>query len=359
MTYYILPLLLAFGLAYFLTMAVRVLAFKVGAVDHPNARKVHSGVMPRMGGLAVFLAFALVTLLFREVTQQVWGLLAGALVILCAGIVDDIRELSPKAKLVAQIIAVLVIIPFGIQVHFITNPLNGEMIYLGLFSIPVTIFWVVAVTNAVNLIDGLDGLASGVSCIAVLTMATVTWVQFGASGKESIMLALTLAAALIGFLRHNFFPAKIFLGDTGSMFLGFALAVMAITGVTKSAAAVSVIIPLVILGVPLLDTFFAVIRRYNEHKPIFQPDKAHLHHRLMALGLSHKQTVLVIYGISIVLGFSAIVLNIISSSQAIIMLILLVVAVIYLADRIGILGKSRHTNYNLTTEEYKQRSSKM
>jgi len=360
LTFYILPLLLTLVAGYLLTPAVRMLAFKVGAMDHPDSRKVHNGIMPRMGGLAVYLAFVASVLLFRQVTPQVWGLLAGATVILLVGILDDIRGLSPRVKLAGQILAALVVIvPFNIQVNFITNPLNGHMILLGALSTPVTIFWVVAVTNAVNLIDGLDGLAGGVSGIAALTMAAVTWTQWGAAGMESIMMALTLVAALAGFLKHNFYPAKIFLGDTGSLFLGFTLSVMAIMGLTKSATAVSVIIPLVILGVPLMDTFFAVVRRYNEHKPIFQPDREHLHHRLMAIGLSHRQTVLVIYGLSAFLGLNAVVLNMVSSNQAMAMLVLLAVVVIYLADRVGVLGRSRRTSYNLTTEEYKQRSSKM
>jgi len=358
-TQYILPLLLALLAGYLITPAVRVLAFKVGAMDHPDPRKVHNGLMPRMGGLAVYLAFVAAVLLFREITPQVWGLLAGSTVILLVGILDDIKGLSPRVKLAGQILAAAVIVPFGIQVDFITNPLNGELIFLGVFTIPLTIFWVVAVTNAVNLIDGLDGLAGGVSAIAAMTMAAVTWTQWGTAGMENIMLALTLVAALAGFLKHNFYPAKIFLGDTGSLFLGFTLSVMAIMGLTKSATAVSVIIPLVILGVPLMDTTFAVVRRYHEHKPIFQPDKEHLHHRLMAMGLSHRQTVLAIYGLSAFLGLTAVVLNMLSSNQALAMLVLLAVVVIYLANRVGVLGRTRQTGYNLSTEENTQRTSKM
>ncbi len=359
MAYYILPLLLALIVGYLLTPAVRVLALKVGAMDLPDPRKVHRGIMPRMGGLAVYLAFVAAVLMFRELTLQVWGLLAGATVILLVGILDDIKGLSARVKLAGQILAAAVIVPFGIQVHYITNPLNGELIFLGVLSIPVTIFWVVAVTNAVNLIDGLDGLAGGVSAIAAMTMAAVTLTQWGSAGMENIMLELTLVAALIGFLKHNFFPAKIFMGDTGSLFLGFTLAVMAITGLTKSVAAVSVIIPLVILGVPLLDTFFAVVRRYHEHKPIFEPDKEHLHHCLMAMGLSHRQTVLAIYVLSAFLGLTAVVLNMVTSHQALALLVLLAVVVIYLANRVGVLGRTQQSGYSLTTEENTKQSTKM
>lgn len=359
MLQYISPLALALVLGYALTPAVRVAALRVGAVDRPDPRKVHKRIMPRMGGLAVYLAFVAAVLLFRELTPQVRGLLVGATIIVLVGMLDDTRGLSPRVKLAGQVLAALVIIPFGIEVHFLTNPLTGNLLFLGIFSVPLTVFWVVAVTNAVNLIDGLDGLAGGVASIAALTMATVAWTQwtrFGTAGlPEMIMLALTLVAAVGGFLRHNFHPARIFLGDTGSMFLGFVLAVMAIMSLTKSATAVSVIIPLLILGVPLLDTFFAVIRRYHNHKPIFQPDREHLHHQLMAMGLSHRQTVLVIYGLSAFLGLNAVVLNLLSSDQALALLVVLAAAAIYMANRVGVLrGTTLAHRY-----QKQQRSSKL
>ncbi|TYO94796.1 MraY family glycosyltransferase [Desulfallas thermosapovorans] len=364
---YILPLVLALVLGYLVTPGVRVLAVKAGALDHPDPRKVHNGVMPRMGGLAVYLAFVpgvlLLRYLFPGAVLPVWGLIAGATVMLLVGVLDDIRGISPRVKLLGQVVAALVVIAFDIQIHYITNPLTGQMLFLGLLSIPITVFWVVAVTNAVNLIDGLDGLAGGVSCIAALTMAAVAWTQghiFGVGGMpEMIMLALVLVAAVTGFLKHNFHPATIFLGDSGSLFLGFTLAVMSIMSLTKSATAVSVIIPLVILGVPLLDTFFAVIRRYNKHKPIFQPDREHLHHQLMAMGLSHRQTVLVIYAISAFLGLTAVVLNLVSGDHALVMLVILAMVLIYLADRVGVLGFSHRMRHRMTDEYNERRSSKM
>jgi len=357
--YYLAAPVLALVLSFLLTPLVRTLALKVGALDYPDQRKVHNGAMPRMGGLAVYLAFVAAVLLFRDLTPQVFGLLAGATAILLVGMADDIRGLPARVKLAGQILAALVVVQFGIQVYYVTNPLNGDIILLGWLSIPLTVFWIVAVTNAINLIDGLDGLAGGVACIAALTMAAVAWTQFGINGMtEMIMPALTLVAAVGGFLRYNFHPARIFLGDTGSMFLGFTLAVLAIMSLTKSAAAVSVIIPLVILGVPLLDTFFAILRRCHEHRPIFQPDKNHLHHQLMAMGLNHRQTVLAIYALSAFLGLNAVVINLITNSQALILLVILAGAVIYLADRVGVLGGSRRTGYGMP-KKYKQRSSKM
>jgi UDP-GlcNAc:undecaprenyl-phosphate GlcNAc-1-phosphate transferase len=340
----LLGLLLAGGITLAATPWVRRQAFRWGAVDRPNARKVHKGVMPRLGGLAVYAGFVTAVLVTIQPTRSLYGLLLGMTLIMLLGALDDIRGLSPRVKLAGQVAAALVLLPLGVQVYFVTNPFNGHIVDVGWLGIPITIFWVVAVTNAVNLIDGLDGLAGGVSCIAALTMAVVGWTQwqvFGAAGqREIIMLALLLAAALLGFLRYNFHPAKIFLGDSGSMLLGYTLAVMAIMGLTKSVTAVSVLVPLVILGIPLLDTFFAVLRRYHRHRPIFQPDKEHLHHQLLALGLSHRQAVLVIYGISALLGASAVVLNLVATDQALALLVVLAVVVIAAANKVGVIGRA-------------------
>ena len=192
----------------------------------------------------------------------------------------------------------------GIQVQFINNPFNGYF-YLGVLGIPFTIFWIVAVTNAVNLIDGLDGLASGVSIIALITFAVISYQM---DQLTVALLSISLAGALFGFLRYNFFPAKIFLGDSGSMFIGFMVAVLATFGLLKGVTLVAFIIPILVLGVPIFDTCFAIFRRYCEHQPIFQADKKHIHHRLLGCGLSHKQTVLVIYGISVFFSVSALLM---------------------------------------------------
>jgi UDP-GlcNAc:undecaprenyl-phosphate GlcNAc-1-phosphate transferase len=336
-------LLLAGGITLAVTPWVRQQAFRWGAVDRPEARKVHRKVMPRLGGLAVYTGFVTAVLVTMPLTPALRGLLLGMTLILLLGIWDDTRGLSPRVKLAGQVVAALVLLPLGVQVHFITNPFNGHIVDLGWLSIPVTIFWVVAVTNAVNLIDGLDGLAGGVSCIAAVTMAVVGWTQwqvFGAAGqREIIMLALMLAAALLGFLRYNFHPARIFLGDCGSMLLGYTLAVMAIMGLTKSVTAVSVLVPLVILGIPLLDTFFAILRRCHRHRPIFQPDKEHLHHQLLAMGLSHRQAVLVIYGVSALLGASAVILNLVATDQALALLVVMAIVIIAGANKVGVTGR--------------------
>lgn len=338
----IVGLLLGGAVAWAVTPWVRRQAFRWGALDRPDARKVHQKVMPRLGGLAVYLGFVVGVLVTMQPSRSTYGLLLGMTLIVLLGALDDIRGLSPRVKLAGQIAAALVLLPFGVQIYFVTNPLNGHILELGWLGVPVTVFWVVAVTNAVNLIDGLDGLAGGVSCIAALTMAAVGWTQwqvFGAVGQQDvILLALMLASSLVGFLRHNFHPARIFLGDSGSMLLGYVLAAMAIMGLTKSVTAVSVVVPLVILGIPLLDTTFAVVRRYHNHRPIFQPDKEHLHYQLLSMGLSHRQAVLVIYGISVLLGASAVALNLVATDQALALLVILAVVIITAANKVGVIG---------------------
>lgn len=275
------------------------------------------------------------TLTSIPLNRGVWGLLLGSTIILIIGVIDDIKDLPPKVKLAGQIAAGLAVIPFGIRVDFLTNPFDG-IAHLGMFSIPATVFWLIAVTNAVNLIDGLDGLAAGVGGIAAVTLAVVAWTQ----GQTTVVyLAVILAASNLAFLRYNFHPAKIFMGDGGAMFLGFTLGTLAIMGMAKSATFISLLVPVVILGIPILDTLFAIIRRYAKHKPIFQADKEHLHHRLLALGLTHRQTVLVIYALSVILGGSAIFLTQLTTAQGAIILIVLSTTLILVAERVGVIGK--------------------
>lgn len=337
---------LALVLVLVITPFVRRWAFKCGALDRPDPRKVHDRVMPRLGGLAVYISFVLAVLLTREVSPQVAGLIAGSTLIVLLGILDDTRGVSPRFKLAGQVMAALAIIPFGLEVKSLTNPLSDQAIALGWLAVPVTVLWLVSVTNAVNLIDGLDGLAGGTSCIAALTLAGVVWIDIhhanangGTPGQwDALILALILAAAALGFLRYNFYPARIFLGDSGSMFLGFSLAALSVMGMAKSATFISIFVPIVILGIPILDTFFAIVRRYADHRPIFSPDREHLHHRLVELGLSHRQAVLCIYAVSMVLGLSAILLTILTPKEAVFLLVVLSTVAYIGANRIGVTG---------------------
>lgn len=332
----------AFLVALALTPLVRWLAFRVGAVDVPTGRKVHRETMPRLGGLAIFGGFVATVIAMGVADSdflqpEILGLLVGGALIVIVGIFDDTWDLSPKVKLLGQIIAAASVIPFGLSVDFVTNPFLGpDTLELGWLRVPMTIFWIIGVTNAVNLIDGLDGLAAGITAIAAMTLAVVAWTQ----GQILVVyLALILAASSVGFLKYNFHPARIFMGDTGAMFLGFSLACLSIMGLAKVATVISVFIPILIVGIPILDTGFAIFRRYQKGQPIFQADKDHLHHRLLALGFSHPQTVLIIYAINIVLGVTAVVLTSVSTAQSVFILILLASLILVAADRVGILGR--------------------
>lgn len=325
-------LALAFGIPLVLTPVIKWIAIRVGAVDRPGGRKVHQVPVPCWGGVGIYLGFACAALLVLPRDHALSGLLAGGLVILLVGMIDDWRGLTPWTKLAGQIFAAGILVFYGIKVDFVTNPLGG-MVYLGVFSIPVTILWVVAITNALNLVDGLDGLAAGVAAISAGTVAVVSFTQ----GEPLVATcALILAAAALGFLPHNFHPAKIFMGDTGSMFLGFMLASLAAIGLTKSATAFSLILPILILGIPIFDMLFAIVRRVLTHQHIFTADRGHLHHRLLDLGLSHKQSVLVIYAVNLLLGGSAILLTHLATDQGMFLLLIVLSGVLAAANKVGL-----------------------
>ncbi|MGI5921814.1 MAG: glycosyltransferase family 4 protein [Syntrophomonadaceae bacterium] len=331
-------LLAAIVVTYLLVPVSIKIAHRIGAIDEPDKRKVHSRAMPRLGGLAIFISFMLGMPWLVKVAGPFTGIMWGAAIIFVVGMLDDVFQLSPWVKLAGQIVAAAIAINFGVVVSFVTNPFNG-MLGLGYFSIPLTFLWIVGVTNAINLIDGLDGLAAGVSSIAAATMGIVAMLQ----GQAVVALvAFLLVAAILGFLPYNFHPARTFMGDGGSNFLGFILACLAVTGLAKGAAVISLLMPIVILGIPIFDTFFAIIRRINNKAPIFKPDKAHLHHRLMAMGCSHRGSVLIIYAISCLFGAVAVFLTLLNIPKATLILAFLLVLVVLGADKIGMLsGKTK------------------
>lgn len=323
----------AFFLSLLGTPLVKKIALKVKAIDKPEERKVHQVEMPRLGGLAICVSFWLVVIFTQELTREIYGLLGGGLIICLVGIWDDLFGISAKKKLLVQIIAASFAAYMGIRVEFLTHPFN-DVISLYYLSYPVTVLWIIGITNAVNLIDGLDGLAAGVSAIAAVTLGVVSTLE-GFAGVG--ILAFILAAGILGFLKYNFHPAKIFMGDTGSLFLGFNLAAIAILGLTKSATVVSIFLPVIILGIPIVDTVLAIFRRYNNGKPIFSPDKEHLHHRLLALGLTHRKTVLTIYGVSFILGISAVLMSVSTTPQGMVIMLFLTAGAFTAADRMGVL----------------------
>lgn len=305
-----LAFLVALLVAYLMTPPVKRFAEYVGAIDVPkDARRIHDHPIPRMGGLAIFMGFLLSVLLFVTVSTRVLGIVIGALIIVVMGAVDDIVSLRPLVKLAGQILAALVAIRCGVVFAEISNPnfLSPDtFIPVGWFSVPLTLLWIVGCTNAVNLIDGLDGLAVGVSAISSLTMLVVS--MYVSDPYVSVMLA-GLVGACIGFMPYNLNPAKIFMGDVGSQFLGFVLSTVSILGLFKFHAIISFIVPMLALAVPLADTTFAFVRRIAHGQSPFKADRGHLHHRLLAMGMSQKQAVAVIYGISALLGLVAVLIS--------------------------------------------------
>ena len=298
---------IAFAISLAATPFVITLAHKIGAVDVPDSqRRVHKKPIPRLGGLAIFYGFLVALLCFARIDQQLRGILIGALIIVGIGIIDDVKQLRALIKLAAQILAAVIVVFHNVRITAISVPSfisESGILHLGVFSIPITIAWIVIVTNAVNLIDGLDGLAVGISSIASFSLFFIAIL----GGEQNVaIISAALAGGCLGFLPYNFNPAKIFMGHTGSQFLGFMLSAICIQGLFKGYVIISFIIPLLILGLPLFDTIFAILRRAWNHKPIMGADRGHLHHRLLDSGFSQKQTVAILYVIASILGISAV-----------------------------------------------------
>ncbi len=339
---YFISFTLAFIVAFSTTPAAKRLAFKMGAVDVPkDERRMHKEPIARLGGFAIIAGF-FVSILFSVVSSKVLqvstaivfdrqfiGMLAGSLIIAVLGIVDDIKSLSAKLKFPIQIIAALIVAVTGTRIDFITNPLSviGISTFGPWISYPVTILWIVGITNAINLIDGLDGLAAGVSSIASLSLFFVSVIRPDPDIHTAVLAAI-LAGSTLGFLPYNFNPAKIFMGDTGATFLGFILGTISIQGTYKAYTAIAIAVPILVLALPLFDTVFAIFRRIASGKSPMTADRGHLHHRLVDMGLTQKQSVSLIYVASAALGLCAVVLDYKGPVSAIILVIAVAVFVI-------------------------------
>lgn len=335
--------IVAVAVALVITPGVIRLAAATGAMDKPDKRKVHTKPIPRIGGLGIYVAFlvAVIANIFfstpsAEVQKEIIGLIVSGTLIVLLGLIDDYKNLPAKVKLLGQIITALVLIfGFDVRISYITDPF-GDYLYLDWWAVPATIFWLVGLTNTVNLIDGLDGLAAGISAIASITILLVAL-------EDQFFLVAGLTAALagsaIGFLFYNSNPAKIFMGDSGSMFFGFMLAGISVIGSMKSTATITLVVPIFALGVPILDTTFAIVRRWLGGQPIFKPDKGHLHHRLLRRGYSQRQAVFLMYVVSALLGLSAIALTEVSSQIAVLIVLIVAVAIFLGAKKLGILHR--------------------
>lgn len=299
----------ALVISFAATPLAKKFAVRVGAMDVPTeVRRVHNHPIPRMGGLAIFLGFIVSVLLFVNITVKMRGILFGCVIIVVCGAVDDVKPLKAWQKLIVQIAAAIVAVMHGVLIEVLRSPgLCGgeEALILGVLSIPFTILWIVGITNSVNLIDGLDGLAVGVSAISSTTMFAVALLV--SEGNIAVVLAC-LTGACIGFMPYNLNPAKIFMGDTGALLLGYVLATVSAVGMFKFYAIVTFVVPILALALPLFDTAFAIIRRLLKGQSPMSPDRGHLHHRLIDMGLTQKQAVAILYAVSAVLGLCAVVL---------------------------------------------------
>ena len=346
--------IVSFAFTFATTPLVRRFAFKIGAIDIPkDNRRMHKKPTPRIGGLASIFGFTVATLCFAQPSRQLYGTLAGAAIIAVMGVIDDCKNLPAKLKFVIQIIAALVVVFAGdIKIDVFTNPNflsdNPYWVLPEWLSVTLTVIWIVFITNAVNFIDGLDGLAAGVSAIMSISLVFISI----RVGEYSIaILGIALMGSCFGFLPFNFNPAKIFMGDTGSTFLGFMLATLSIQGVFKSYAVISFAVPLLILGLPLFDALFAMIRRILRGQSPMTADRGHLHHRLVDMGFSQKQTVFILYAISGVLGITAVLL----AESGVLRALLLVICVLILLLIGSMLGKNSYVhqhqdNRNLTDD---------
>lgn len=305
----ILSVCVAFAVAFGTTPIVKAFAQKVGAMDNPGeARRIHTHPIPRMGGMAIFLGFLVSVVLFAEISKPVQGILIGSVIIVATGVVDDILSLKYWVKLIAQLAAAIIAVAHGVVIRGFMNPnvfSPNETLFIGFLSIPVTVIWIIGVTNAVNLIDGLDGLACGVSAISSVTMLVVALMV--AEPNVAIILAC-LMGGCIGFIPYNFNPAKIFMGDTGALLLGYVLATVSIMGLFKFYAVITFLVPILAMALPLFDTATAIIRRLLKGQNPMMPDRGHLHHKLIDHGLSQKQAVAVLYSLSAMLGLTAVVI---------------------------------------------------
>lgn len=313
---------------------IKKVAYHVGALDIPDARKVHKNAMPRLGGLGIYMGFLLGYILFGQMSLRMNAILIGSFIIIITGIVDDIKPIPAKVKFLFQIVAACVVAFYGeILLHDLSA--FGFNIDFGIFSYPITVLFIVGIINCINLIDGLDGLAAGLSSIYFITIGIVIVGWKHTFGLDAVITFIMLGATL-GFLCHNFNPAKIFMGDSGSMFLGYMIAVIALLGF-KNVTLTTLLAPICLLAIPIMDTLFAIVRRIVNKKPISEPDKQHLHHQLLNLNLSHRNVVLVIYAVDILFAGSMLVYMLYDTLVGIVMYSILFIIVLVFVMKTNII----------------------
>ncbi|HEP1273050.1 TPA: undecaprenyl/decaprenyl-phosphate alpha-N-acetylglucosaminyl 1-phosphate transferase [Streptococcus pyogenes] len=357
---YVLVLIGALLVSLFLTPLVRFLAFRVGAVDNPNARRVNKVPMPTSGGLAIFMSFLVASLGLIPIASKgamffgqtyfsyILPVVIGATVITLTGFLDDLYELSPKLKIFGILIGAVIVWAFtDFKFDSFKIPFGGPLLVFGPFlTLFLTVLWIVSITNAINLIDGLDGLVSGVSIISLVTMAIVSYFFLPQKDFFLTLTILVLIAAIAGFFPYNYHPAMIYLGDTGALFIGFMIGVLSLQGL-KNSTAVAVVTPVIILGVPIMDTIVAIIRRSLSGQKFYEPDKMHLHHRLLSMGFTHRGAVLVVYGITMLFSLISLLLNVSSRIGGVLLMLGLLFGLEVFIEGLEIWGEKRTPLFNL------------
>lgn len=307
----ILPFIIAWLSGMLLVPLVRKAAIKLGLVDRPNNRKIHKSPIPRVGGVALFLGSLIGALPFLKENSATLGVLLASAFIFVIGLIDDLIDLKPRVKLAAQIIACFVLFMFGVKINIVTDFIAGQgFVSLGLLTYPLTLLWIIGLTNTVNLVDGVDGLAGGIVFIALSTLLTVRLmipqVQDPALMSNVLVISASTMGVLLAFLKYNVFPASIFMGDSGAYFLGFITAALSVAGGAKGSILFPLIVPLIAFGLPVFDVLFAILRRFFKRVPIFQADKEHLHHRLLNRGFTQRETTRFLWMVSSCFGFVAV-----------------------------------------------------
>ena len=342
----IVELVIAFIISCLTTLLVTPLiirlAYKLNAVDQPNNRKIHNGSKPTLGGLAIFIGVVAGFIYLQPVHEQMMAIIIGACIMIITGIIDDLFDLRPIYKLFGQIAAASVVVSSGLIIDKLTIPFIGT-VFLGSFGIVITIFWIVGAANAINLIDGLDGLAAGVSAIGLTSILVMAIMDYR---LIVVYLTIILIGSCIGFLFHNFHPSKIFMGDTGALFLGYSIAIVSMLGLFKNVAFFSFIVPMIVLAIPIFDTIHAIIRRMINKQGIATPDKNHLHYELMKMGYSHRTSVLIIYGFSMFFGLMAIIFNSATLLTSFFILIAIILGILLIAEIAGITIYNRKSLLN-------------
>ncbi|VGW16229.1 glycosyl transferase [Streptococcus pyogenes] len=357
---YVLVLIGVLLMSLFLTPLVRFLAFRVGAVDNPNARRVNKVPMPTSGGLAIFMSFLVASLGLIPIASKgamffgqtyfsyILPVVIGATVITLTGFLDDLYELSPKLKMFGILIGAVIVWAFtDFKFDSFKIPFGGPLLVFGPFlTLFLTVLWIVSITNAINLIDGLDGLVSGVSIISLVTMAIVSYFFLPQKDFFLTLTILVLISAIAGFFPYNYHPAMIYLGDTGALFIGFMIGVLSLQGL-KNSTAVAVVTPVIILGVPIMDTIVAIIRRSLSGQKFYEPDKMHLHHRLLSMGFTHRGAVLVVYGITMLFSLISLLLNVSSRIGGVLLMLGLLFGLEVFIEGLEIWGEKRTPLFNL------------